>query len=229
MSLVVERRDDQYEYLHAEATVQRTSTPTVKKPLKPPPVVNVGDCVNTKYGKGWAISEVTAVTPTTFSYIGHTNTGRVTGTTRLADYGRFWRDYKPGRTYKLGAAFDAIKDLSDWGANYADASQVLSWRAHGKFNVPPGKNWHHIHEHSGGGANSVTNLGLIDFKVNQVDFRVWFGRAQTGTGGMPLRQWLAQTGADPQEHLRWGLRCLAAHGYRVVPRDQGRGPYQEII
>ncbi len=229
LELVIDRREGSYDYAHAEGTVQRASTPTAKlpNPSKPPPKVAVGDPVEVKWGNRWAICEVSALQGTDyFTYFGHLHSGPVSGTVRKDQFGKTWRDYKPGRTYKVGKAFDAIKDLSSW-ATYADASQVLSWRAHGRFNVPPGKNWHHIHERSAGGANSVDNLGLVDWRINQVDFKNWFGRAQAGTGGMPLRRFLRSAG--PDVHLEWGIRCLKAHGLKVVMRDEGRGPYQEIV
>jgi hypothetical protein len=212
--------------VHGVINPEETKKTKLKAKTKEPPTLSVGDAVEAKWGNTWAISEVTALTEETLSYTGHTNHGPVSGSTRLELYGQTWREYKPGRTKKVGEAFEAIKDLSEW-TSYADASQVLSYRAHDKFNVPPGKNWHHIHELSGGGKNSVENLALVDWRINQVDFKNWFSRPQRGTLGQPLRQFLK--GQSEQAHLDWGMRCIRAHGLSIVMKDKGRGPYQEIV
>ncbi|MBP2330386.1 hypothetical protein JOF56_010771 [Kibdelosporangium banguiense] len=212
--------------IHGEINPKLTKAAKAKVQTKQPPKVSVGDTVEVKWGRAWAISEITSVTTETFSYLGHIHSGPVSGTIRVDSYDARWREYKPGRVYKVGKAFEAIKDLSIWPI-YADASQVLSYRAHGKFNVPPGKNWHHIHEASAGGPNSVDNLALVGARINQVDFRTWFGRPQRGTGRQPLRQFLK--GQGEQAHIDWGMRCIRAHGLDVVLRNHGRGPYQEIV
>ncbi|MGH8684593.1 MAG: hypothetical protein ACREUM_04500, partial [Nitrosospira sp.] len=228
LDLVIESHHDRFDYAHAEGTVQRSKTKTEKIPneAKEPPKVAVGDIIEAKYGRNWAISEITAIKGEFIEYFGHIHSGPVGGTKRIDLYGETWRDYRPGRVYKVGKAFEAIRDLNDW-RSYADASQVLSYRAHGKFNVPPGKNWHHIHEQHGGGANSVKNLALVDWRINQVDFRTWFGRPQLGTGNQPLRRFLQ--GQSEDVHIEWGLRCIKAHGLQVVQKNQGSGPYQEIV
>jgi hypothetical protein len=212
--------------IHGAINPEDTKKTGLKAKTKEPPTLSVGDAVEAKWGNTWAISEVTALTEQTFSYTGHTHRGPVSGTTRLELYGQTWREYKPGRTKKVGEAFEAIRNLSEW-TSYADASQVLSYRAHGKFNVPPGKNWHHIHESSGGGKNSVDNLALVGWRINQVDFNNWFARPQRGTLGQPLRQFLK--GQGEQAHIDWGMRCIRAHGLSVVKKNEGRGPYQEIV
>jgi hypothetical protein len=111
-------------------------------------------------------------------------------------------------------------------ASYADASQTLSYRAHSEFRVPAGKNWHHIIEQNQGGPNSVDNLGLVDARLNQVDFNRWFESPKPGTQGMPARDWLRGQGMDVQKE--WGLKCIAAFGLTVRMRDEGRGQFQEI-
>jgi hypothetical protein len=212
--------------VHGAINPAATKRSKAKVKTKQPPKLSVGDIVESRWGRRWVISEVTTVTAETFSYLGHIDTGPVTGTTRIDAYEKTWRTYKPGRIYKIGAAFEKIRQLSEWTI-YADARQVLSYRAHAKFNVPAGKNWHHIHEQSAGGKHSVRNLGLVDARKNQVDFNQWFDRQHPGTLGLPLRDFLK--GQSEQLHVQWGMRCIRAHGLNVVSREKGRGPYQEIV
>ncbi|MFF9402935.1 hypothetical protein [Streptomyces sp. NPDC014744] len=217
----------EYWEIHGKVNPKKKGVTQAKTPaLKKAPEVSIGDSIEAKWGRLWAISEVTRKDGGFLHYSGHTHRGPIKGSVRIELFGTSWREYKEGRGYKLGDAFEAIRTLRSWNT-YADASQVLSYRAHKKFNVPPGKNWHHIHENSAGGAHSVKNLGLVDARINQVDFNNWFRlKTHPGTGGMPLRKFLENK--SEAVHIEWGMKCIKAHGLSVNAKDNGRGPYQEI-
>jgi hypothetical protein len=187
-----------------------------------------GEVIQVRTGGGWRMAEVTQIViGSHLKYYGHHEKGAMSGQLGLTGQDKTWRKYVPERSYKVGTAFDAIRQLNDWGTNYADARQVLSYRAHGQFQVPTGKNWHHIHEQRNGGPNSVANLALTDANTNQVLFKQWFETSQPGTGGLPLCEFLK--GQPPEVHRAWGMKCITAHRMRVEPRDNGRGSYQEIV
>lgn len=225
LELAVDQRSETQAAIHFVGTVNpKGDSPKRNIPTKPVAVA-IGDKVQVRDGGGWAMCEVTKFTTTHFEFVGHSRSGRISGTMSLAGVGQSWRKWRPEMSYKTGEAFEAIRNLSLW-TNFADARQVLSYRAHGGFNVPPGKNWHHIHENKAGGAHSVKNLALSTAGQNQ-DFNVWFSRPQRGTGALSLREFLR--GQDKGIHEQWGLECIAKHGFSVVPRDQGRGLYQEIV
>lgn len=233
LDLVVDRDEGDYEVAHAEATVQRTGTPPGKVPKKarPTPTLKVGDQITVLLGAKWYYSVVTEVGVDVggqpgFKATAATNKSPTYVTKRLDTYQTSWREYNEGAVYKTGFAWDAIKDLKDWGASYADASQALSYRAHGQFRVPAGKNWHHIVERNLGGPNSVTNLGLVDAKLNQDDFNRWWERPKPGTGRQSVREFVRNQDMPVKE--QWGQKCLADHGLSARMVDQGRGPYQEI-
>jgi len=224
LEIAVDEKTEARSVVHFTGEVNpRGSSP--KRTIPADPKVQVDDEIQVRSGSKWALCKVTGVTDTHLNYLGHDAVGKISGTLQLAGMNTSWRKYRPEANYKTGAAFEAIRTLSTW-SNFADARQVLSYRAHGSFNVPPGKNWHHIHENSAGGAHAVANLALATAGQNQ-DFNVWFARAQRGTGGLSLREFLKSQGADV--HRTWGLDCIAKHGLSVRLSDQGRGPYQEIV
>jgi hypothetical protein len=190
------------------------------------PGLKKDDVIQVKSGGGWHIAQVTdIVVGSHLMYYGHHDKGAMSGQLGLTGQDKTWRKYVPERSYKVGKAFEAIRWEKEW-VDYEDARQVLSYRAHGQFRVPAGKNWHHIHEASNLGPNSVANLALTDKNTNQRDFKLWFEQAHPGTGGLPLREFLK--GQDPAVHISWGMRCITAHRLSVHPRDNGRGPFQEI-
>ncbi|MBK7870270.1 MAG: hypothetical protein IPJ74_06060 [Saprospiraceae bacterium] len=103
----------------------------------------------------------------------------------------------------------------------------MSYRKHGNFNVPPGKNWHHIHEQANAGPNNLGNLALTDANLNQGFLNAYFRKSYPETNNIPLRQFLQ--GKDHSEHMAWGLKAIAAAGKAVSwGKDEGRGPYNEI-
>jgi hypothetical protein len=225
LDMVIDQSDEQQATVHFVGAVNPRGDSQKRKVPNKPVKVEVGEKVQLRDGNSWALGEVTGVTETHFDFIGHGRGGEVKATLSLANVGTSWRKWKPEMSYKTGEAFEAIRNLSVW-SNFPDARQVLSYRAHGSFNVPPGKNWHHIHENSAGGAHSVQNLALATAGQNQ-DFNVWFSRPQRNTGGVSVREFLR--GAPADVHRMWGLDCITKHGYSVASQDQGRGPYQEIV
>ncbi len=182
--------------------------------------IQVGDEIQVSGAKWWHAVVTTVVPNASIQYQGDAGRGQLA----FASYGTQWRRYVPEAGYKTGAAWTAIKLLLTWGS-FADARQALNYRAHGRFNNPAAKQWHHIHENSAGGPNSVTNLALTLASNNQ-NFNVWFGQAQPGTGNMPLRQWLI--GKPAATHVDWGLRCITLHGLTVTTHSTPMGPYQTI-
>jgi hypothetical protein len=155
---------------------------------------------------------------------GKIDTSRITRVLNAKDYGKKWRKYNP---YKLGEAWEAIKDLSKWD-QYKDASQALSYRKHNRFNVPPGKNWHHIHEQFNDGPHSVENLALVDASLNQGFLNAFFAKSYgERTNGLPLRQFLK--GKSHAVHMKWGIEAIKKAGKTLnKSKDEGRGPYNEI-
>jgi hypothetical protein len=188
--------------------------------------INVGDEIQVSRKGGWDLARITEIISTThIRYEGRDRWGRISGLLQFSGLGRTWRRYVPERGYKTGEDWEAIKDLGIW-ANLEDARQALNYRYHAKFRTPPSKQWHHIHERSAGGPNSVRNLAITDSGNNQ-DFNVWFGQSQEGTGGQSLRDWLR--GQPAGSHREWGLRAIRLHGLSIRSMDLGRGPFQEIV
>ncbi len=190
------------------------------------PTIAVGDQIQVKSRNKWNLATVTEfVAGSHVGYTGETLQGRISGRLSANGLGRTWRKYNPAMGYKSDEAFDAIKDLSAW-ASFPDARQVLNYRHHGTYSNPPGKQWHHIHEQSANGPNSVANLALSTSGQN-ADFNTWYGRSQPGTGGLTVRQFLKGQAAEAQRE--WGLKCIRLHGLSIAMKDLGRGPFQEIV
>jgi hypothetical protein len=233
LDLVVDSQEGDYEVAHAVGTIQRASTPPEKVPktAKPAPKLEVDSNILAKYKKGFVYAVVTQVGTSELgpeSFVAELSTRTPTTVyLRFDTFGTSWREYRPGAGYKIGRDWLEIKNRDSWD-NYDDARQVLSFRASGgkSFRVPAGKNWHHIIEQSLKGPNSVENLGLVDWNLNQVEFKNWFGRPQPGTGGLPLRQFLDGKSLEVQKE--WGLRCIHAFRLEVYPVNTDLGTYQEI-
>ena len=144
------------------------------------------------------------------------------GTFKFADYGRLWRRYIPGTGFLKPArlATENANKLGPWGDRNV-ARLVLNFRANeddSQFN-PPEMEWHHIHEHSGGGENSVANLVLTSKNNNRV-FKNWFERPQIQRGALErtyplqLRDYLKEKN-NSGLWKAWGDACLIAHGVAV--------------
>jgi len=225
LELVVDKKTPEASVIHFLGEVNPRGT-TPKRTIPGDLNVKVGDDIQVRGGSKWvAICQVTEVTDTHLQYLGHNEVGKMSGVLVLTGVNKSWRKYRPEAGYKVGPAFEVIRTLSTW-SNFNDARQVLSYRAHAKFMVPPGRNWHHIHENSAGGAHSVANLALATMRQNQ-DFNVWFSRVQRGTGQLSVREFLRDQ--DANVHKTWGLDCIRKHGLSVRAADLGRGPYQEIV
>ncbi|MEU3076809.1 hypothetical protein ABZ693_25755, partial [Streptomyces laurentii] len=186
----------------------------------------VGDLVDVRWGENsWVPSKVTGVTGGAFEY------------RALSDYGKShagvyplsqpWREFDPNRHYKKGSGWDRIKNKDSWN-NYPDARQTLNYRHHESFQNPFEMEWHHIHEQSANGPNSVDNLTLSHRSQNAA-FNHWFNRPQNGTNGVKLREYLKGIGATPDQHREWGDVCLEKHGLKVESVDRGRGRYQILV
>lgn len=96
-------------------------------------------------------------------------------------------------------------------------------------NNPPGKQWHHIHEQSANGPNSVENIALTTDTFNQT-LNHFYGKPQpdiTGYRGMPLRKWLGSK--PPSIHRKIGLDAIESYGRRVMMKNKGRGSFQQIV
>jgi len=182
----------------------------------------VGDQIQIKSGGRWLLAEITNIVPDShIDYREEKGKGKLS----FESFGKAWRRYVPEAGYKTGEAWEAIKNLDNW-TNFNDARQVLNYRHHNEFKNPAGKQWHHIHEQSAKGPNTVDNIAITDTKNNQ-DFNTWFGQSQEGTGGQPLREWLK--GQKGEVHTEWGLKAIRLHGLSRHKRDLGRGPFWEII
>jgi hypothetical protein len=90
--------------------------------------------------------------------------------------------------------------------------------------------WHHIHEQSLGGPNSVDNLVLATQAQNQ-QFNVWFSQVQIPNRlNKSLRVYLQETRATPAECREWGERCLKEFGLKVERRNiNKRGEFQILV
>ena len=89
-----------------------------------------------------------------------------TGITRLSLKGEAWRMAGTVPVDARGAAYEAIAHLNVW-SGFDDARQVLNRRHHGNDRNPSEMQWHHIHEQSSNGPNSVDNLVLISRTLNR--------------------------------------------------------------
>jgi hypothetical protein len=156
-------------------------------------------------------------------------------------HGKSWKKYVPGEapitdpeTWKTMSA----PTVTSW-TEFAHARQVLNYRRNenNSFSQPSGFQWHHIHEQSAAGPNSVANLAYTSAN-NNLEFKRFFDKPQSGirdldgnllpsTYPLPLRDWLR--GKTEPEHTRWGLACIRWHKLGVVPhQDATKGAWQEI-
>ncbi|GFO54784.1 hypothetical protein GMSM_17910 [Geomonas sp. Red276] len=209
-------------------SVEVTINPTkgTHKKKKKHPHLKTGDKVQVLYNDDWSVDFI-KVTKQINQYkweaSGKIDKSRISRTLNARDYGKKWRKYNP---YKVGDAWEAIRDLNVWSA-YKDASQTLSYRKHARFNVPAGKNWHHIHEQANNGPHSVENLALVDAGLNQGFLNAYFTKSYPETRGVPLRQYLK--GKSHETHMKWGRKAIEAAGKTLAKnKDEGRGRYNEI-
>ena len=217
----------QYDQIKSDmADIAASLTKAMQQNVKP------DDLIEVARGKGTYLCIVVSVTDTNLTFTGHDTAGTMSGTLALSGMDKVWWKSVAETKFKVGPAFEAIRHLDDWGTNFADARQVLSYRAHGKFTVPPGMNWHHIHEQTNIGPNTVKNLALAS-KTQNAAFNDWFAKAHGSADGCPwtedkpLREFLR--GKDATTHEEWGLLCIRKLGYRVERKDQGRGPFQVLV
>lgn len=137
--------------------------------------MHVGGQIQLKSGKSWSknILQVTEIQPDEFIKAENLPGGlTIKVQMPFKQYGISWRLYNPLAGYKIGDAWEAIKNLDNWN-EFNDARQTLNYRYHNSFKNPLNKEWHHIHERSAGGANSVENLAVTD-TVNNQNFNQWF-------------------------------------------------------
>ncbi len=161
-----------------------------------------------------------------------------TGVKPLSQKGKSWRLAGTVPVDARGAAYEAIAHLNVW-SGFDDARQVLNRRHHGNDRNPSELQWHHIHEQSSNGPNSVDNLVLISRVLNG-ELGRWFnqpmgavtsaatGNYLAGTGKLKLRDYLkSQSAAVNRE---WGLHALVLlEGVRPTPMQgdpANPGPYQ---
>ncbi|MEK7486731.1 MAG: hypothetical protein AABZ60_20605, partial [Planctomycetota bacterium] len=225
LNIIVDGETDTEQTIHVHGEVNPPGdTEAKKKPKKPK--VKVGDKIQVMHGGDWSVDflKITAlINQYKFEASGKIDKEDVAKTLLAKDYQKDWRKYNP---YKQGDAWEAIKNLNAWSSS-KDASQTLSYRKHGHFNVPGGKNWHHIHEQGNGGSHTLGNLALVDSGLNQGFLNAYFRKPYDETGGLPLRQFLR--GKDHSLHMEWGLRAIEAAGKTLTPnKNEGRGTYNEI-
>ena len=197
--------------------------------------------IQIKRGAGWIVGSLDVVDKTK-EEIRYTvvfpAAGIVKAAAHFMEYDKVVRKYQPGTEgYLSPEALAAANNTNVWGS-YPLARKVLNYRANennDQSRNPPGKQWHHIHEQSGNGPNTVTNIALTSNANNQT-FNEWFGKLQysvtlggdighlEGTGQLSLRNYLKTVG-EPELWKRWGLACLALHHVRVeagAPADKGK-------
>jgi hypothetical protein len=183
-------------------------------------------------GGGWRVVQLVKVNKETlkveWAYI---PPAVAKGTHRLVeDYGKFYRKYIPGTGFLSPKKRDAENLKLEWEDRNV-ARLVLNFRARdddSQFNIP-GTEWHHIHEFSGGGPNSVENLVLTSAS-NNLTFKKWFERPQEQIGSLErtyplaLRDYLKEKGSKDLWHA-WGYACLKRHGVAAEegqPNPKGR-------
>jgi hypothetical protein len=192
--------------------------------------------IQIKRGKGWLVAELDSVDEKAREIKWTEDfpvSGTVKGTTAFKEYGTLVRKYIPGtEPYFAPEKLKEENAKDDWGDSFPTAKKVLNYRANDdddQSHVPEGKNWHHIHEQSGEGPNSVVNLVLTSASNNST-FNVWFTQRQLGvnrpgdpdigylegTGPKTLRTYLKDKG-NPDLWKRWGYACLALHKVSVQP------------
>ncbi len=167
--------------------------------------LKIGDEIQLKRGQGWSKELLRLIDIKPGEYIKAENLpggSPIKVQMPISRYGVSWRLYNRHASYKTGEPWEAIKNLNNW-SDFDDARQVLNHRYHNSFKNPPSKEWHHIHERSAGGVNSVDNLAITD-AINNQNFNQWFAKPQQGTGGVPLRQFLK--GASARELGHGGLK-----------------------
>jgi hypothetical protein len=157
------------------------------------------------------------------------------GTFRFSDYGRLWKKFIPGTGFlPLDRLAAENAKPGPWDDRNV-ARLVLNYRSNeddSQFN-PAGKQWHHIHEFSGGGPNSVTNLVLTSTS-NNMKFKEWFERPQDQRGVLErtypfrLRDYLKEKDR-PELWKAWGYACLEFHGVNdVAGAPDPKGPWRHI-
>jgi len=140
------------------------------------------------------------------------------GTHRLVeDYQTFYRKYIAGRSFLSRERLAAENLSGDVWEDRNVARMVLNFRANdddSQRNIP-NKEWHHIHEFSGGGPNSVDNLVLTS-ESNNLTFKKWFEKPQGQIGNLertyplPLRDYLKEK-KNKDLWKAWGYACLKHH------------------
>jgi hypothetical protein len=156
----------------------------------------------------------------------------------LSAKGRTWRMAGAVPVDARGAAYEAIAHLNVW-SSFEDARQVLNRRHHGNDRNPSNQQqWHHIHEQSSSGPNSVDNLVLISRTLN-LELADWFNEAKGSTTSLATGNFLAGTGkVKLRDYLKaqsatinreWGLHALLLLGHVRPSVTQGPpsnpGPY----
>lgn len=208
----------------------RIYNPQEKQESPKIPNLQLGDEIQVKEGRSWSINIMTIYLIKADQYIkaeSQEPDGRRSDAKLIfSTYNQSWRKYNPNTTYNK-KNWDKIKGLSEWN-DFSNARQVLNYRCHNKFGNPLGMQWHHIHERSAGGPNSVENLAITTAENNQ-KFNVWFSQSQKGTEKVKLRMFLREKKASAAEHTAWGLKCIDAHGLKVVKFDKARGIFQQIV
>ncbi|WP_236065815.1 phage tail protein, partial [Streptomyces poriferorum] len=194
------------------------------KALKEETPPKLDDKVEIRTGHLWVASQVTEVNEKKFHYTALEEYGR-SDSGQMPIQSQNWRDFDPGRHYKKGNAWEKIKNADEWN-NYPDARQTLNYRHHKIFKNPTGMEWHHIHEQSLNGPNSVSNLTLSTEKQNAT-FNHWFGAKISQ--GVSRRDHLRRIGASADQCREWGDECLRRNGLKVQTVDKGRGPYQILV
>ncbi len=192
-----------------------------------PPDLKVGSPVQVKRGRGWLYGEITDIDSArqvVEMIVYFERAGDTKIQTRFNTYDETWRRHIPGTSYKIGAAWHAIRDLDVW-TNFADARQVLNYRYHGVFNNPRGMEWNHLIEQSAAAIHTVENLAIIGLRDHD-NISAYYARRQSGTGALPLRQWLR--GQPLTVHRAWAEKAIRDHGLSLIPRSSPRGRYYEI-
>jgi hypothetical protein len=209
-----------------EAEGPDAGAPVVASAAPAAAAVKENDEIEVLSGTAWYPAVVTNVDAAVFQYRATPlkKAAEYTGLARHEDYGTRWRRAIPGRSFKRGKAWEAIRDDGPAWVDRADARQVLNWRRGDSWETPKEYNWHHIHEFESGGPNSQTNLVFITGRLNS-ELNVYYGKPRQ-KGMLSIRDWLREQDSESL-HQAEGRRILESFGTRVIGKSNEKGFWQE--
>jgi hypothetical protein len=186
----------------------------------------------------WFVATITSI-DTARQRIGYQSANRRRVNTGVLDIA--WRpdrwDFGHNSQVRISAERIAEANESEQWDDLTLGRAVLNYRHHNDQSNAPGTQWEHIIEQFAGGAHSSGNLALTAAQINN-RLGTLFGQPYasheapqglSGTNGLPLRRYLADTRQSLYVQNRWKQHFYATE-FRVALRWQRspRGIWREL-